>query len=687
VSNLVQQTERPAELVRFVYEANLRSGELRKNGLKLKLSGQPFQVLALLLERSGDVVTREEIQQRLWPADTFVDFDHSLNTAINRIREALGDSADSPRFVETLPRRGYRFIAPVEGIALEAGLAPPKVGWNGHLAGDGARVLVQEPVVPIREPTWRLALALGGVALLGVTGVAYWLSRPLPPPKVLRYTQITHDGRAKSFRIDALPVVVTDGSRLYFTEAGTTGARSALHQVSASGGETSPMATPFAENIELADISPNRSSLLVHTFFAGESEMPLWIVPVLGGAPRRLGDVVGRDATWSPDGRSIAYAKGNKLYVCKDDGSENWRLAAVNGSVRWPRWSPDGRVVRFTVGEAQGWTSIWEVPASGTHSQPFFHGSQFASCCGNWIPDGKYYLFRAMGDDRTDIWAFRETRRLREKASKGAVQLTAGPMNFSAPVSSLDGKRLFVVGKQQRGELVRYDSQAGQFVPYLGGISAQDVDVSRDAQWVAYVAYPERTLWRSRVDGSQRLQLTSRRLQVSLPRWSPDGKQIAFSASIPGEPDRIYVVAANGGSPEPVTAETKYTTDPNWSPEGDALVFGGMPWLEAGAPGSAAISILDLKTRHLLTLPGSEGLFSPHWSPDGRYVLAMSSDSSKLLLFGFGTQKWDVLANAKAAYPNCLATENTFTSAIRIPASLQSIVSGLATGKLSLSPL
>lgn len=104
-----------SRVARFgVFELDLSAGELRKNGVKLRLQGQPFQVLALLLERAGDVVTREELQQRLWPSDTFVDFDHSLNTAINKVREALGDSASSPRYVETLARRGYRFIAPLQ---------------------------------------------------------------------------------------------------------------------------------------------------------------------------------------------------------------------------------------------------------------------------------------------------------------------------------------------------------------------------------------------------------------------------------------------------------------------------------------------------------------------------------------------------------------------------------------------
>ncbi|WP_148210246.1 winged helix-turn-helix domain-containing protein [Candidatus Korobacter versatilis] len=108
-------TGTPERRAKFgLYEANFASGELRKNGAKLKLQEQPFQVLALLLDRAGQVVTREEIQQKLWPADTFVDFDHSLNTAINKLRDVLGDTASNPRFIETLPRRGYRFIAPVE---------------------------------------------------------------------------------------------------------------------------------------------------------------------------------------------------------------------------------------------------------------------------------------------------------------------------------------------------------------------------------------------------------------------------------------------------------------------------------------------------------------------------------------------------------------------------------------------
>jgi Tol biopolymer transport system component/DNA-binding winged helix-turn-helix (wHTH) protein len=630
--------------VRFgSFEVDLRAGELRKSGLKIKLQGQPLAVLALLLERSGQVVTREELQQKLWAGDTFVDFEHGLNKAIGKVREALGDDADNPRFIETLPRRGYRFIAPID---VWAGLVPAQ-------QGDPQRVRLRPQTdvgVTVREPPLQRhwVLGLSGAAIVAIAVLSYWLTRPLMPPKVSGYTRITNDGRAKSFRLDAFPVIVTDGLRLYFAEAANSGMRSTLNQASASGGETSPVPAPFEQNIELGDIASSRSDLLLQTFSAGESEMPIWILPALGGVPRRVGDVSGRDAAWSPNREKIAYAKGHELYVCKADGTETLRLVAARGQVRWPRWSPSGSILRFSVGDPGGGTSIEEVSAVGGRSRALLPGWKGIHCCGNWTPDGGYYVFQSTSDSGTDIWALRERTGFFRKGNGEPVQLTAGPMNFRSPVSSVDGKKLFVIGEQPRGELVRFESKSGQFVPYLGGISAHDLDVSKDGQWVAYTSYPERMLWRSRVDGSQRLQLTSLPMQAWLPRWSPDGKRIAFSAAVPGEPDRIYVVAADGGRPAQLTARNHYEADPNWSPDQNSLMIGGEPWFE----GSVAIHLFDLKTRQVSTLPGSEGLYSPHWSPDGRYVVAMSRDARELMLFDFSTHKWTELLNSPAAYPN-----------------------------------
>jgi Tol biopolymer transport system component len=260
----------------------------------------------------------------------------------------------------------------------------------------------------------------------------------------------------------------------------------------------------------------------------------------------------------------------------------------------------------------------------------------------------EYYVFQASSDSRVNIWALRERTGFFRKGNGKPVQLTAGPMDFRSPVSSLDGKKLLVIGEQPRGELVRYESKSRQFVPYLGGISAKELDVSKDGQWVAYISYPDGVLWRSRVDGSQRLQLTSLPMQAWLPRWSPDGRRIAFSAEIPGEPDRIYVVAADGGRPAQLTGRNHCEIDPSWSPDQNSLMFGGEPWLED----SVAIHLFDLKTGQVSTLPGSEGLFSPQWSPDGRYVVAMSRDSRKLMLFDSSTHKWTELLNGSAAYPS-----------------------------------
>jgi Tol biopolymer transport system component/DNA-binding winged helix-turn-helix (wHTH) protein len=629
--------------IRFgIYEADLQSGELRKGALKLKLTGLPFQVLTILLERPGEVVTREELHTRLWPG-TLVDVDHNLNTAINKIREVLGDSAENPGFVETLPRRGYRFIAPVKvlgAVPTESG----KAQWLPLRLRTSNEQAVRE--LPLHR-YWVLSLSC--VAIIVIAGFLYWITRPLLPPTVSGYTRITNSGRAKSFRIDALPIIATDGSRLYFAEAANSGTRYTLNQAPATGGETSLVPTPFEHNIELSDLSSKRSEILLHTFIAAESEMPLWVLP-LGGIPRRVGDVLGRDAAWSPNGERIAYAKGHELYICKADGTETRKLLAARGQVRWPRWSPNGRILRFTVGDPGGWTTIEEVLAVGGSPRVLLPSWKGVYCCGTWTPDGKHYVFQSRSNSTTDIWALPERPGLLRKATP--VQLTAGPLDFTSPISSADGARLLVIGEQRRGELMRLEPKSGQFVPYLGGISAEHVDVSKDGQWVAYVSYPEGILWRSRVDGSQRLQLSMLPMQAHLPRWSPDGKQIAFAAAISGGINKIHVVAADGGRPAHLTTGNLNETDPSWSPDQNSLIFGGMPWLEGGGSGSTVIRTLDLKTREVSTLSGSEGLFSPHWSPDGRYVLAMSLYPYRLMLFDFSTHQWTELPDIPAAYPN-----------------------------------
>ncbi len=224
-------------------------------------------------------------------------------------------------------------------------------------------------------------------------------------------------------------------------------------------------------------------------------------------------------------------------------------------------------------------------------------------------------------------------------------------MNTGGTCPSKDGKRLFVTGWQERGQLVRYDSKSQQFLPYLSGTSAEGLGFSKDGEWVAYVTLQDGALWRSRVDGSQRLQLSFPPMRAGLPRWSPDGKQIVFMAMTPGKPWKISLVSAEGGSPQQLLPGERNEAHPDWSPDGNSLAFGGAPWLEGGTSGSGAIRLLDLRTHQVSTLSGSEGLFYPRWSPSGRYVLAVpEADWEKLMLFDSTSQKWVELVKEQMYY-------------------------------------
>lgn len=287
--------------------------------------------------------------------------------------------------------------------------------------------------------------------------------------------------------------------------------------------------------------------------------------------------------------------------------------------------------------------------ADGSNLHPLLPGwnSPANECCGNWTADGRYFVFQSTHNRTTNIWARREQRGFFERGSQGPVQLTFGPLNYYFPTPSLDGKKLFVVGDQKRGELVRYDAKTQQLVSYLGGISAEYLAFSTDGEWVAYVTYPEGILWRSKVNGEQRRQLSFSPMQAVLPRWSPDGKQIVFTASTLGKPWKIYLVSADGGGPQQLTPDERREQDPGWSPDGKKLVFAAGTDRELSG---SAIYLLEMETRQLSKLPGSDGLYSPRWSPDGRYIAAHNVVlQNKLLLFDLTTQNWTELFSGRRA--------------------------------------
>ncbi|PYV32393.1 MAG: hypothetical protein DMG22_13530 [Acidobacteria bacterium] len=510
----------------------------------------------------------------------------------------------------------------------------------------GATSAIPAAVEGVRETRphhrWRAWAAISGGALIAITAiVGYLLTRPAALPRVLRTVQLTTNNRQKSG-------VVTDGTRLYFVDGQTS-----LVQVSVTGGQTAPIPTLLQEAtfVSLLDVSPDGSALLMNTTRGVVPDGPLWTVPVLGGSPRRLGNLEVHSAAWSPDGKRIAYSKGNEIFLAKGDGSEPRRLLLTAGMSDDLRWSPDGTILRFTVNDPQTNNhSIWQASSEGGNLRPLLSGwnNPPNECCGNWTPDGKYFVFQAVRDGTANVWALGELRGLFRTTRQEPVQLTTGPLNIGDPVPSRDGKELFVEGWHPRGELVRYDATSRQFAPYLSGISAMGLDFSRDGEWVAYNDGTDGTMWRSKVDGTQKLQLAFPPMQAYLPRWSPDGNEIAFFGHPPGEPWQIYVVPAAGGPPELIYRSGNNLADPNWSPDGKSLVFAE----NAKSNQGSAVYVFEMKTRNASKLPGSDGLFSPRWSPNGRYVAALTLDSLKLMLFDFTTQKWTELAKMLVSYPN-----------------------------------
>lgn len=618
------------------FEVDFRIRLLRRQGIKIRLSGQPFEILRLLMERPGEVVTREELRAKLWPADTFVDFDHGLNAAVNKLREALGDSAEKPRFIETVPRVGYRFIAALDGHADQA--------VESDRSGAAPAVMLESPVLGARAKgllaSRNKAVLLTAIATFALTALlSYWWLSPRPIPRVIGSAQITRSGR-----VEPWGRIVRDGQRLYFLER--EGDRWNLAQTSAEGGEVERLPTPFA-GTRIMDISPDRSEFLLGSFVEMDSEMPLWTMSVAGGVPLRVGDITARDAIWGPEGHSILYAKGYDLYLVERDGSQPRKFLHTQGLPERMAWSPDRQVLRFTLrNEATDSSALWEVRADGTNFHPLLPDwsrvpGEFG---GLWTPDGRYFLFCSRHGGPTDnIWAIRESRGFLP-ARPHPVQLTNGPTDFSSQAISQDGKRLFVLGENAEWEVVVHNPRSGQNVPLLPQFRPWEASFSPRGDLIAYAASSPDTLWRIGADGTGRMQLPLPSISPHDLRWSPDEKQIAFWATGGGKPPAVYVISAEGGSVRRVAPALPDAERPDWSPGGRSLVF---EVSQTAGSRANALYIADMKSGAVTRVPGSENLGFVRWSPAGDMLAALTDDQSTLRIYDFQTTKWRSVAQGR----------------------------------------
>jgi len=463
---------------------------------------------------------------------------------------------------------------------------------------------------------WPWFVAVAGVAVAAVA--LSWLLRPLPSPRITSVRPLHLDLGWYS-AAGLVSTWATDGVRVYYV--GRRNGESRLFQVPALGGEPSEIEipAPLRRGLEIYAFLPSRSSLLclgLPDEGPSTNDWPVWIVPVPKGAPRRLAEVGGNTAAASRDGRRIALLRrrAGQLVMAQADGSAVRLLASTPSSPGFVTWSPDDRI-RFSAqgpGQIEPW--LWETSPRGEAPRALWPG-----LAGAWTSDGRIFVFQRWNQTakRFDLFAVRERGRW-PWTKPQPTALTTGPMDFTMPGPRPDGGGLFAFGATRRGELLRYEAGSRRFVPYLGGPSVSSVDFSPDRQWVAWTTWPEGTLWRGRVDGSERLQLVPDGLWAGLPRWSPDGRWIAFTGQpAPGESRSLSRVSAQGGRAEVMARAPRGLEhwDVCWLTDGRSLVFS---YLQR-QPG---LSRIDVETRRVEPWTGAERLLYPKCSPQGR-VFAM----------------------------------------------------------------
>lgn len=619
------------------YTLNSSAMSLHRGEEPVRLAPKVFETLSVLVQQRGEVLTKQQLLDAIWPG-IFVE-EGNLAQNVFLLRKSLGQTPDGAEYIETLSKRGYRMNVPVHEVVVPV---EQSVG-----SGVGERTPDAITAVP-RPRTHRWVFVSASVLAVIVFIVLF--SRAFghygaSVPAAASFTQITHDTRDKRGRTGAMggpdAALLTDGNRLYFTSG--TSAAPEIWQVSVKGGEPAQIPVPFTFP-QLLDYSAARSELLLAGSMDNVTARPLWSALTVAGAPHPLGKLTARDAAWSPDGHQIAFTKGTALYLANEFGAEVRRLVDLPGIGWRPRWSPDGKLLRLTIANVESNTQyLWEIASDGSHAKRLLEGWNKPSfeCCGVWNADGTQFVFQATRSGRTDIWSLNESgwQGFFGKTASLPTQISHGQINSLAPIFSPDGRKLFVIGQQLRGELQRFDSSSGEFVPYLKGMSADFVEFSRDGEWLLYVAFPEGTLWRSRADGSERVQLTFAPLQVMVPHWSPDGNSILFHG-VGGGRDEIYIVPAEGGEPLPVAQNSgRQMMNQTWSPDGSSIAYSDYPFFSKD-PLKVKVHVLVLATKRITDIPGSEGYFAPTWSPDGRFVAASSVRDARILLFDFRTQQW-----------------------------------------------
>ncbi len=547
----------PATFTFEQFAADLRSEELWRGSRKVRCQRQPFRILCTLLEHAGEVVSREDLQRAIWGDQSPSDADHSLGIAINKLREALGDSAESPRFIETLSRRGYRFIAPVSispevdtasaPVINAAPVLPDNPGPEAPAATLQAPALALSATRPFARGRLRRAIIFWAVCLAVATVAGFFLAKltgPQSSPR--RIEQLTHNDSLFPGvpSMESFPVLASDGNNVY--SAILNNGQTELASINPADGEMQQLHLPSnLANPTLSDISPDGRRLLVRSHASSDSEQPVWVVPRSGESALRVGNILAQDAIWMPDGQGILYAVGNDLNVIHLEDESISHFAELPGRAFWMRWSPNGKLLRLTLLNPLSHTSaLWQM-APGGRPVELLNGWSVpeSECCGDWTSDGRFYVFQSSRGGTSDLW------KISGDHTSHPQRLTNGPLHFTAPAAERGTDRIYFVGLDVRSELQRFDAGLRRFIVERGFLAdASRVSYSNDREWVAWTDSTGGKLWRARAsDGSERVQLTPDNLQVFLARWSPDGHRLVAMAREPGHAWQLVLLNGDGG--------------------------------------------------------------------------------------------------------------------------------------------
>jgi Tol biopolymer transport system component/DNA-binding winged helix-turn-helix (wHTH) protein len=546
------------DTLRFgVFAVDRKTGELRRNGVRVRLQDQPLQILLTLLERPGEVVTREELRGRLWPDDTFVDFEHSINTAVRRLRDALGDSAENPRFVETVARRGYRFLAPVSGALdvtapRELPEAPPHPALRWWILGAVVLALLVGVIVG-----WHAASSTG-------TGVANISERRLTanaPELPVLDGVISPDGKYLAF---------ADPSGFYLRQIDT--------------GETHAISVPAGFNPRPRSWFPDGSHLLATWIATPREPESIWEVSLLGGTPRKL-VAQGAWPAVSPDGSTIAYlasaiqfkdvALDKEIWLARSDGEQPHKLKGSGDDVFGPPvWPPDGKHLAFMRGKfSSGLPFVrfqLEVLNVATGETNVLLATAGLRPTIAWTPDNRiiYSLAEAVPNQNdSNLWALKVDGQGR--LTGNPARLTHGTGEASAISVTSDGKRLAFFRQAVEPDVYIADLEANGTklttprrltlderadFPYSWTPDSKSVIFTSDRNGTFNV-------FRQGLHDAEPEIVVRAREDLAVPRLSPDGSSIIYlitpaSGAAADAPSRLVRVPLQGGPPQLVLQET-----------------------------------------------------------------------------------------------------------------------------------